>query len=62
MKHRVRRNQLVIAGLATSGITEIEDIYYIERGYDNIVGKLRNVGADISLRTIPDVAPFGKAN
>lgn len=53
---------MVIAGLATSGITEIEDIYYIERGYDNIVGKLRNVGADISLRTIPDVAPFGKAN
>ena len=38
---------LVIAGLATSGITEISRIYHLERGYENMVEKLRRVGADI---------------
>jgi UDP-N-acetylglucosamine 1-carboxyvinyltransferase len=41
---------MVIAGLATAGTTEIEDIHHIERGYDDIVGKLRGLGADIDLR------------
>lgn len=53
---------MIIAGLATAGTTEIEDIYYVERGYDDIIGKLRAVGADISLRSIPETVPFGKAN
>ena len=38
---------MVIAGLAASGETIIEDIHLIERGYDNLVGKLHAVGADI---------------
>lgn len=38
---------MVIAGLAASGITEIEDVKYIERGYEKIVEKLTAVGADI---------------
>ncbi len=38
---------MVIAGLATPGKTEIENIYLIERGYDDLVGKLRLCGADI---------------
>ena len=38
---------MVIAGLAVKGKTEIEDIRYIERGYDDIVGKLCGVGGDI---------------
>ena len=38
---------MVIAGLATDGETVIEDVHHIERGYDNIVGKLCAVGADI---------------
>ena len=38
---------LVIAGLAADGITEIEEIGYIERGYENLVDKLRRLGADI---------------
>lgn len=38
---------LVIAGLAANGVTEIEDIKYIERGYENIIDKLGAVGADI---------------
>ena len=38
---------LIIAGLAAHGITEIEDIYHIERGYSNLVEKLQRLGADI---------------
>ncbi len=45
---------LIIAGLSTNGTTEIDDIYHIERGYDNMDGKLRAMGADIVKRTIPD--------
>lgn len=44
---------LVIAGLAASGITEIDDIYHIERGYENIESKLRALGADIVKRSVP---------
>ncbi len=38
---------MVIAGLTAEGETIIEDIHLIERGYDNLVGKLQGVGADI---------------
>jgi len=38
---------LVIAGLAARGDTEISDIHHIERGYDHLDEKLRNLGADI---------------
>ncbi len=47
---------LVIAGLAASGVTEIDDIYHIERGYENIAEKLRALGADITKRTVPGSA------
>ena len=45
---------LVIAGLAAQGKTELSHIQYIERGYEDLVGKLRAVGADISLVDVPD--------
>ncbi|MDE7099179.1 MAG: UDP-N-acetylglucosamine 1-carboxyvinyltransferase [Ruminococcus sp.] len=45
---------LIIAGLAASGVTEIEDIYHIERGYDCMEGKLRALGADIEKVSVPD--------
>ena len=45
---------LVIAGLAAQGTTELSHINYIERGYEDLVGKLRAVGADISLVDVPD--------
>ena len=45
---------LIIAGLAASGVTEIEDIFHIERGYDCMEGKLRQLGADIEKVSIPD--------
>lgn len=38
---------LVIAGLLAEGTTEIDDIYHIERGYENIIGKLKELGAKI---------------
>lgn len=38
---------LVIAGLAAEGTTEISRVYHLDRGYDNLVGKLRGVGAEI---------------
>ena len=53
---------MVIAALATAGRTEIEDIQHIERGYDDIVGKLRGVGADIRKINIPDPYLYEKAN
>lgn len=45
---------LIIAGLAARGITEIEDIYHIERGYDCMEGKLRALGADIEKVSTPE--------
>lgn len=44
---------LIIAGLAAKGITEIEDIFHIERGYGGLVEKLRHVGADIEKVSTP---------
>lgn len=40
---------LVIAGLFSEGTTIIENIHHIERGYENIVEKLKNVGANIKI-------------
>ncbi len=40
---------LVIAGLAAEGITTVDDIYYIQRGYEDFEGKLRNLGARIEV-------------
>ena len=45
---------MVIAGLCAEGTTYVEDIHYIERGYENFVGKLRSLGADIGLVSEPD--------
>ncbi|MBR4456818.1 MAG: UDP-N-acetylglucosamine 1-carboxyvinyltransferase [Solobacterium sp.] len=38
---------LVIAGLLAEGETEIHDVYHIDRGYDNIDGKLQALGGVI---------------
>jgi UDP-N-acetylglucosamine 1-carboxyvinyltransferase len=43
---------LIIAGLIADGTTEIRDIDYILRGYENIIHKLSSVGAKISLEEI----------
>ena len=38
---------LVIAGLAAEGVTIVDDIVYIQRGYEDFEGKLRALGAEI---------------
>jgi len=45
---------MVVAGLAAKGKTEIDDIFHIQRGYEDIVGKLQRVGADIRIVSTPD--------
>ena len=45
---------MVIAGLAAQGVTEVDCIHYIERGYEDIVRKLSGVGADIRVVVTPD--------
>ncbi|OEH84713.1 UDP-N-acetylglucosamine 1-carboxyvinyltransferase [Desulfuribacillus stibiiarsenatis] len=39
---------LVLAGLVAEGETEIESVYHIDRGYENIEGMFRKLGADIT--------------
>jgi UDP-N-acetylglucosamine 1-carboxyvinyltransferase len=38
---------LVLAGLAAKGTTQVNRVYHIDRGYENIDGKLRRLGARI---------------
>lgn len=45
---------MVIAGLAADGVTEVSQIHHIERGYEDIVGKLSGVGADIRIAEVPE--------
>jgi UDP-N-acetylglucosamine 1-carboxyvinyltransferase len=35
---------LVIAALATSGVTEVEDMYHVDRGYQDFESKLTRLG------------------
>jgi len=46
---------LMIAALTASGETEIEDIFHIERGYEDVVDKFRALGASIKRIETPDV-------
>jgi len=39
---------LVIAALSATGKSIIQNVYQIERGYENLCGKLRQIGADIT--------------
>ena len=43
----MKRFLIVTAALFAEGITKIGKTCYIERGYENIEGALRSVGADI---------------
>ena len=49
---------MLIAGMMAKGTTEITDIHYIERGYEDVVGKFRSLGADIKRVSIP--SPIAK--
>ncbi len=52
---------MVIAGLAASGETIIEGVHYIERGYEDIIGKLRGLGAEIKRISVPDAVEVSSA-
>ena len=45
---------MVIAGMCAAGTTVVEEIHFIERGYENFVGKLRALGAEIEVVDFPD--------
>ena len=50
---------VILAGLAAEGVTKVEDIKYVERGYQDIAGKLSALGADIRCVDEPEEAnPF----
>ena len=38
---------LVVAGLAADGETSVSGVHHVDRGYDDLVGRLVAVGADI---------------
>ena len=38
---------MLIAALAAHGISEITNVQYIERGYEDVIGKLRAIGGNI---------------
>ena len=40
---------LVIAGLAADGETIVSEAHHVARGYEDIAGKLRGLGADVTL-------------
>ena len=52
---------MVVAGLAADGVTEVEDVSHIERGYEDLVAKLRGIGADITRVEMPDGVELSKA-
>ncbi len=45
---------LIVAALATEGTSQVGEIEHIERGYEDIVEKLRQLGADIRKISVPD--------
>ena len=53
---------MIIAGLIADGTTEIEDIEYIDRGYECLVEKFSSLGADIKRVSDYDTINQLKAN
>ncbi len=41
---------LIVAGLAAEGVTQIQRVYHLDRGYERLEEKLRALGADIQRR------------
>lgn len=45
---------LILAGFVADGVTEIDNVYHIDRGYDGIEKKFSNLGANIYRKIIKD--------
>ena len=61
---------LVVAALAANGMTTIQGLHHLDRGYDNLEGKLRQLGAEIrrvgedeaiAEAAAPSLSPLGSA-
>lgn len=48
---------MVIAGLCAEGVTTVDEIHHIERGYENLIEKITSLGGDIRLIEVPDDEP-----
>lgn len=46
---------LVVGALCAEGPTDIYDVAHIERGYEDFIGKLSGLGADIGIVELPDL-------
>ncbi len=53
---------LIVAGLMADGETEITGVQYIDRGYDHIEGKLKQLGADIRREKMTEIDDFNLYN
>jgi UDP-N-acetylglucosamine 1-carboxyvinyltransferase len=49
---------LVIAGLCAEGVTEVGDVFHIDRGYPSFTADLRALGVPVERVTVPDEAEF----
>jgi UDP-N-acetylglucosamine 1-carboxyvinyltransferase len=45
---------LVMAGLRAEGVTEVADVFHIDRGYPDFVAQMQGLGAQIERVTVPD--------
>jgi UDP-N-acetylglucosamine 1-carboxyvinyltransferase len=45
---------LVLAGLVADGVTEVHEVYHVDRGYEGFVESLRGLGAEIERTTGPE--------
>ena len=45
---------MLIAALAAQGISEISNVQYIERGYEDVIGKIRGIGGSIRAIECPE--------
>ncbi len=48
---------LIVAGLAAEGLTQIQRVYHLDRGYERLEEKLRALGADIQRRPMTTKMP-----
>ena len=49
----------MLAGLAADGLTTVDDIHFIDRGYEDFLGKLQKLGADIKrVKTEKEIQKF----
>ena len=61
--HRPDGAALVIAGLAAQGVSVLEDIVYIKRGYEDFAEKLTSLGGIIEeVETEKDIQRFRLKN